>query len=925
MMRLPLLAVFALAATAAPTTEEPVCSDTKPCPQTGDPKADTHFCRPAVAASGAACEAEKVTCAKLSVRGESCGGTGLECFRNKCAGALVCRKNPVTLPGDNPPELPGTCAKQCDLGGDKKVFEGWTGPVDATPANWCKTRYCDGSGATDAGELKDTTGNPDTCPTDVASGLKCCPEADKAKKAKDTDPEPVQVCCGATGKWIVLTEADGSDKKEKQYCAHVLAAKDSTAAPFSESCKDQCSVADPAMKFDDGWKGPDVREGKWCNTCVCTRTQMQCTDRPCPKLQCCAEGDKTAPDADEVCCGVTGKWVAKDAADMVTCHGVTRAFDAEVAAPFHAKCDALRDCKFTSNVEVTVKNGESAADPRPGQGCNLCACADGKLTCATEVCEAPKCCAAGDKTMGTAEVCCGLTGAWVAVETEGAKCGSHAAKVNGAAATGYPFFKECDPQCAANTAAGGPDKMVPLGWTAPSAHADAKWCDLCKCAVAAGAPAGTAPVVTCTTLAGCPETKCCRSDNNKVPEGFACCGATRKWVKVDEKTKKVMCAGVTLDDPGMNTPKAPLATVCDAPVECTLPGGKKLGDGLTGRAAGDEWCNLCRCDAGAHECTKHTCTKKCCDKATRPSDAYRCCGADGLWVAKRADDTFMCGGVLVAADAAHVYPATGTEAEQGICEVATATMCKLRDAAETEVALGWSGSGRGDKWCHTCKCRAADLGKPVWCPATPATCPEQAALRCCEAEITAGNVCCGLTGEVVPEAGMCGSVNLKDAGFAADKAPLGAACPKCTVDGHAEPQAAGWKGYVLGDNWCKQCQCIAGGHTRCFAEGSGCPELKCCRPNTKPAGVDSLCCGATGEWVEGDVMGVAECAGHKTAANEAAPKKPFHTGTCDDPAGGCTIPNVDKPVPVGWVGKVNCNYCACLAMDVHRCTTRTCL
>ena len=865
-MRLPLLAVFALAAAETP----------KPCTSNTDCTKDKEFCRAAVDASGVACDAKKMTCAKLSVRGETCGGAGKACFLNKCKGALVCRENGVNA------KLPGTCAKQCDVEG-KKVFEGWTGPAKEAK-DWCHTRYCDGSSKTDAGDLKTTAGSAGkTCPTDIATGLRCCVGAGKSG----------QVCCGATGAWMM---PDG-----KATCGHVLAEAGSKAAPFSKTCTEACAKAVP--KRDDGWKGPDATPGKWCNTCVCALTEVKCTARTCPALVCCPPGDKT-PKTEQACCGATGKWVTKDAKGMVTCSGVTKKFVADLKEePFHAECTKTRECKFFSNVLVTVAHTKKDINPRVGQGCNECTCTDGTLGCDTKKCDAPKCCDPAAKPKEAA-VCCGLTGDWVKVDAA-TKCGSHATQVKPAAG-GYPFFKACDAQCAPNTAVGGPKEKVPLGWTGINKLAAAKWCDTCKCAVAAGAPAGTPPVVTCTTHAACPEAKCCPGP---APGGYKCCGVTRRWEKVVDG--KVQCGGVAVAEASV---KAPLGVVCPDKNKCTLPGGAKLEDGQSGPDAGAQWCNRCRCEAGTPKCTKHTCTKRCC-KATMPTKGtYRCCGANGVWVPKDGDDKYRCGSALVADGADQLF-ADG----KGLCAAVppASTKCKLHNTAKTEVALGWTGSGLGDKWCHTCKCSAADLGKAVSCPATPVKCPAQAELRCCTGTPKKDEVCCGLTGKWVGPADMCGPVSLKLAAITA-VAPLAAACKTCTRD--TETVAPGWTGLVPGDNWCKKCHCLTSGKLACTT--TTCPKLRCCRTEDKPAAGTSQCCGATGKWVK-EVKGELTCAGHTIKATVAAPKKPFNTVACPTDK-TCTIPGVTGKVHVGWVGKVDCNYCVCKAADSFACSTRVC-
>ena len=892
-MRLPLLAVFALAAATDPKPK--TCDGDSAC-------GDTGFCRVAAGPSGACDKALPKTCATRSLRGQPCGGDGGEtqdCFRQKCKGDLVCRVNAANA------KLPGACAKQCEVDG-KKVFEGWTGPAKDAK-NWCHTRYCDGSGDKDEGEVK-VSGDDKVCPQGLETGLRCCVGAGK----------PNQVCCGATGAWLT---PDG-----KVTCAHVLAEAGSKAAPFSKTCTDACpATTKPAPgtpAHDDGWKGPDARDGKWCNTCVCTKGALACPDRECPKLKCCpAAAKKTG----QVCCGVTGEWVTKDAKDNVVCGGVTMPYKADLATqPFHAACAGLRGCSLFSNVAVTKANGEKVFNPTKGQGCNECTCKDGTLDCPTAKCEAPKCCDAEMKPKTGEHVCCGLDGLWKKVDGA-AKCGSYATQVEAKPAVGYPFFKACEPHCAANTAAGGPDKKVPLGWTGPkmkavtpardaAVTADVPWCDTCMCAVAAGAPAGTAPVVTCTTHAACPAVKCCPGPSPGAD--YACCGTTRRWVKaVDGKVK---CGGHEL---AKDSTKLPLKAICTD--KCTLDGGAVLSDGQSGPDAGAHWCKRCRCEGTTATCTTNVCKKKCCaaDKSKLPAGrTYRCCGASGEWVPKD-DETgkYRCG-AHVLATGEPLFPDSGTAEAQGTCPPPTPTKCTLFNAAATEVEQGWTGPGLGaTNWCHGCKCSAADVGKKVSCPTGPA-CPPKEKLLCCakEAAAPATDVCCGLTGEWVKPDGHCGAVNLKLSGTAG--LPITAACTtECTLEG-GKKVPVGWFGQVPGAKWCNKCRCTSDGKLKCMTKT--CSAERCC---AKPKVGTVACCGVTGEWVAA-VGGRYACGGLKVEVADTD-KAPFHQVGCTA-ATKCALPDA-TPVAAGWWGKKgdNCNHCYCkagAAAGELKCTERPC-
>ena len=911
MTRLPLLAALAVTAAGTPTT----CETDKEC-------GEGLFCRAAVAAFGGVCDSSlPMTCAKLSGRGEPCGGGGGEaydCFRNRCKSPLSCRKT-VGAKED----LPGTCAKQClvDLEGKESltVYEGWTGPAK-DPTKWCQKRYCDGTGDTERGELKDVGGD-DTCPQDLAGGLRCC--VGEGEKGKG------QECCGSTGSWVTPV-VDGTVT-----CAGVEAkAGGKLAAPFSRTCTGVCARKG-AEAVDDRWKGPSTEAGEWCNTCVCARGALACTKHRCPALKCCSTADREKK-VEQACCGVSGKWVTKDGKGNVVCGGVTLPYKADLAtAPFHAACTDPRTCTLFSNVAVTVAHEESVANPRRGQGCNECTCTDGTLACATAVCGGLKCCDGAKKPDVGEQLCCGLTGEWVAAGGDGT-CGAYATQVTpegkkvGVAATGYPFFEACAPQCAANTGVGGPDKAVPVGWTGrKGAFTDGGkagtplWCDTCACGFAKGAKADAPPVVTCTTHGACPAVLCCPG---KAPadSGYACCGATRRWVKatpVKGGKDQVACGGVTV---AADSTAAPLDKACTA--TCTLPGGAVLGEGLSGPDAGEHWCKRCRCEKGKPECTKNACEKRCC-RAALPKEpasaAHRCCGASGVWVALDATTkTYWCGGALVADGAAQLHAdpeGAGTDAEKGICEtvVEADTRCKLHNAAETVVEQGWSGPGLGVSWCHTCRCGAADVRGKVSCPTGP--CPAAEKLLCCAKTKDTGEVCCGLTGEWVASDKMCGDVDLGVAGTDAGTAPVAAACVKCTLPEGGAEVAVGWFDFAPGANWCNKCHCAADGELKCTQRVCRAPT--CCAGD-KGADTD-VCCGATGDWVAvgtGADAGKYACGGVAVAKADTD-KLPFFEACTT----GCVLPDA-TPVAVDWAGKKGdgCNYCKCVSDGVLRCSTRVC-
>eukprot|EP00754_Rhynchopus_humris_P026401 Rhum_TRINITY_DN15013_c0_g3::Rhum_TRINITY_DN15013_c0_g3_i1::g.134942::m.134942 len=889
MMRLPLMAVFALAA----------ATDPKPCKDDAACNKVEEFCRASANPTGA-CDAKlPMTCAKRSLRGERCGGGGgaaQDCFRQKCKAPLVCREN------KSDKNLPGSCAKQCMVDG-KPVFEGWTGPVDASdPTKWCQTHYCDGSGAKETGELK-VNGAGKPCPVSLETGLLCCKEEEK---------KTGQVCCGATGEWLT---PDGKVK-----CAYVVAKADSKGAPFSKTCKDACVVKNPPApdaKYDDGWKGPNVAAGKWCNLCVCARGALKCPERPCPALKCCPTATKKA---NQVCCGVTGEWVTKDGENNVMCAGIKMPFAEGLAKePFHAACAGARGCKVNSNFEKMIADGEKIDNPTKGKGCNKCTCTDGKMVCEKKECPAPKCCDAEDKLAATG-VCCGLDGLWKAVDGT-AQCGSHKTQVEGKAASGYPFFKACEPHCAVSTDVGGPDKKVPLGWSGPKVSVQttgrnaqvtgatpAPWCDTCRCDIPAGAKLGTPPVLTCTTHNECPKVKCCPG---KKPSGdWACCGVTRQWVKAVDG--KVACGGH--DDLAVASDKAPLSTECT--LKCKLPGGGELGDGLSGPAGGSEWCKRCRCNGPSTtpQCTTNVCTKKCCaaKKPTLPGTTFLCCGASGEWVAKdKKTNTYKCGpheittgGPLFEGD---------TDAEKGVCPPKGETQCSLNNAGSTKVDMGYVGSGYGSTWCRTCKCRAEDGGKPVKCPTKP-TCPPKEALHCCAKERAVDtDVCCGLTGEWVKPDAWCGAVNLKISGSTV--VPITEACKtQCELEGGKKVDE-GWSGQATGANWCNTCHCAKDGNLKCTAKKCDAITTLCC---VGPKEANKACCGTTGKWVT-STAGKYPCGGLKAEEADTA-RLPF-TSVCTKK---CALPSGTE-VGLGWWGEKgdNCNHCYCKDSGIA-CTERPC-
>ena len=876
MMRLPLVAVFGLAAAVTAKT----CTDDKGC-------AADEFCRVAVAASGAACDkALPKTCVKRSVRGGSCeggGGEDHECFINKCLDTLACRPNSQVLT----PALPGACAKQCDIGGGEMVFEGWTGPVEGA-GKWCHTRYCDGSDDKEPkGVLKTTGGDASApCPTDLTNGLRCCVGAGDAA---------TQACCGATGAWVT------KDATGKVKCANVEAAHGGKlAAPFSKTCTDACPATTTpppgTPAHDDGWKGPSTVDKKWCNTCVCTKGALACPDRECPKLACCPPGDKKA---DQVCCGVTGEWVTKDAKDNVVCGGVTVPYKADLATqPFHAACAATRDCVVSTTPAKTIAHGKTERNPKAGQGCNTCTCTDATAVCETAYCPPAQCCRDAKPTTGE-QVCCGIDGLWKAVDTT-AKCGVSVPTqaAGGGAATGYPFSAACV-GCEADVYVKGAWKKqtVSVGWKGPKQGG--VWCDTCTCKVN-GAP------TVCTAVADekdCPAARCCSAAAPAPTAEYVCCGATGRWVKKGAGNT-VSCGGVAFTEGDPDT-AALLGAACTAGV-CTLTGGEKVADGWAGRNKGADWCKLCTCDNKAVpklSCTTNACTVRCCvgPKPTSPG-TWKCCGATATWVKDDAAGDYSCGGVTLK---------TGDQLTDTVCPTVdpATTKCTLHDAAATKVGQGWTGSGLGTNWCHSaCKCTAAAAGKPVSCPA--GTCPAVEKLLCCAKEkVVPAHVCCGLTGEWVAADAKCGPVDLALAGTAA--APVSAACATCTAGTATVP--VGWFGSVPGAQWCNKCRCVRDGTLKCTTKT--CPPAKCCAA----AKVGTVaCCGTTGEWVAA-VGGKYTCA-HLTVEEADKGKAPFAdacAGTCDHDG---------TPVALGWAGKKGdgCNYCKCVTAGNLQCSTRVC-
>eukprot|EP00754_Rhynchopus_humris_P026392 Rhum_TRINITY_DN15013_c0_g1::Rhum_TRINITY_DN15013_c0_g1_i1::g.134915::m.134915 len=864
MLRLSVLAAAALAGAHA-------------CDSDGDCNAD-EICRVAVAASGRACDtAAAKTCVKRSLRKESCGGGGgaaQDCFRNQCLTTLACRPNQLS-----PATLPGTCVKQCDLGGGEMVYEGWRGAM-VEAGKWCHTRFCDGRDAKKtAGVLTPIGDTTAACPTDPASGLKCCAAAG--------DPT-TQACCGATGQWV--TKDKTTDKVECAGVKEAVGGPLTSAAPFGKSCTASCpAIPLPAPGIpahDDGWTGYSPLADKWCNKCLCSKGTTQCQTHKCPTLACCPPAAKKA---DQVCCGVTGEWVTKDKDDKVACGGVTLPYaDGLATQPFHAACAADRDCVVgTTKPPVTIPHGKTVRHPIAERGCNTCTCTDGKLVCETALCPPAQCCR-GEKPAGT-QVCCGLDGLWKPVDTT-AKCGASVPTQveGGGAATGYPFGAACV-GCEANVydkaATAWKKRIVSVGWTGPKETGVA--CDTCSCKVD-GDP------TVCTDLKACPAVRCCGAAAPAPAADYVCCGATGRWVRKGAGDA-VVCDGVAFVKGDPNT-DALLGAACAADV-CTLTGAEKVADGWVGRNTGADWCQLCRCDDKATPklaCTKNKCALRCCagPKPTTPG-TWKCCGATGVWVRENAAGDYSCGGVTLK---------TGVPLSDTECTAPATTKCTLHDAGATEVEQGWSGPGLGaTNWCRACKCGAAQAGGAVACPAVP-TCPAVEKLRCCGKEKTdAAHVCCGLTGEWVAADAQCGVVDLGVAGTAA--APVSAACPECTLYGTTKV-AVGWRGFVPGTNWCNKCLCTRDGNLKCSTRT--CPALTCCAA----AKVGTVaCCGTTGEWVAESSPGKYTCA-HVTVEDADKLRGPF----ADACAGTCTLADGTTKVAVGWAGKKGdgCNYCKCV-------------
>ena len=515
MLRLSVLAAAALAGAHACTTH-------------ADCTAADEFCQPAVAAGGAGCDLTGVagTCVKRSGRGAPCGGSDAAahaCFRKECETTLACRPNSHVAD----PLLPGSCAKQCDAGGAVgMVFEGWTGAF-AEAGKWCHVRYCD-----NAGVMQPTGGAAATaCPTDLTDGLRCCVGAGEADEA----------CCGTTGAWV---KKDAADKVK---CAGVEGTHGGTLnAPFSKTCTDACPATTTPTRpaYNDGWKGRSAVAGEWCNTCVCAEGTVKCTDRPCPALKCCPNGG-----TGDACCGVTGEWVTKNAADEVVCGGVTIKVASLPQEPFAAECaTATRPCVVSTSPDVKILHGVTTRNPKAGQECNTCTCTDGVAVCETAACPPAQCCRGEKPTDGAAYVCCGIDGKWKKVDGT-AKCGASVPTQDpmpatpGTASTGYPFSAACK-GCLADVfdkdTPGWMKQTVPVGWTGPKQGG--VWCDTCTCKVD-GDP------TVCTSVADVPAcvaahpTQCCSAAAPAPAAEYECCGATGRWVKKGANDE-VVCGGV---------------------------------------------------------------------------------------------------------------------------------------------------------------------------------------------------------------------------------------------------------------------------------------------------------------------------------------------------------------------------------------------
>eukprot|EP00754_Rhynchopus_humris_P026969 Rhum_TRINITY_DN15052_c0_g1::Rhum_TRINITY_DN15052_c0_g1_i2::g.134985::m.134985 len=926
-MRQILLASLAVLSAAVQTPPAPPSPSCEPACEEGK------ACRFGIGSDGQSCTTESV-CVETVKRSEFCSEANAEksCFSGTCADGLTCRERIV--PGF---DVEGVCVATCKVG-EKVWKEGEIGP--GAGDKWCNKQRCGSDGTmVPSGEVKDT------CP--VAKDLKCCANPPTTNKEN-------HACCGTTGLWV-LKDTDG-----RYACDEVVTTADvrvTPVAPFAHGCLGACGEG-----MDEGWEGTSPDPAQFCNTCRCRKGELTCTTQDCSKKMKCCPNFFDLPGVK--CCGITGDWVVPREGEY-KCGGFTVSSDEAKGVPFsNEKCPTFDPTSCRVGDE-TIRNGESAQNPHPALWCNLCDCNDGVATCTDTTCPKTddlKCCLQSEKTL-TKRACCGITGKWIG---GGELCGGVKAKFL-LPQTAAPFQSACEGagECFPNTAVGGPNVVVPEGWSGPSEKAGASWCDTCRCSKATpvdvcvnklvdgkewkksafgltatcsnilpgtcgimnirapkardyccacgGGETQQGPGVTCTTIeeADC-TIGCCPSEAPGAAEDYACCGISKKWVKKAADGTFTCGAHVTKSVDG-----EPFAKECEK--TCKHTGAKDdaaayLYTGWSGRDWGTNWCNMCRCKADGLACTTHTCKKRCCPKDDKPTDGSPvCCAATGKWIVPNSDGDLKC---------AHVVFKAGEDIGPVGEECSDPEQC----TSDPVRNVGWRGAGTGADWCKTCKCAVVEDAPKYTC-AGP-VCPEQADLSCCDPALEPTDkdkrACCGITGDwVTTDADdiTCGPVTIPHAADLA--APFNKACPTCSVTGLDDPVAVGWMGLErTAEKWCTKCHCIArGGAAELSCAARDCGELKCCAGAAPDSG-DWACCGKTGEWVKknGDDFTCDSVVSSKTDL------PPFADKCADDAV--CTDDEFDTPLAPGtvaWIGDDNCKMCHCSTDKKLTCRPARCV
>jgi hypothetical protein len=270
-----------------------------------------------------------------------------------------------------------------------------------------------------------------------------------------------------------------------------------------------------------------------------------------------------------------------------------------------------------------LNGGKVVEDQWSGVGtgtdwCNHCMCAAGKLICTTLSCgvttaapnvanatAAPqaqigKTCVNGDAIVhdgwmgrGTGSKWCKMCVCQAAVSVY-TVCSQNAC-TDAPTTTPAPTKLDWMTMCKRGTS------FMPDGWTGMGADKD--WCNRCTCSKTR---------MSCTSMVCGANPNVCMNGHNPVPYGWVGTGKGAQWCNQCRCTKKSfvctpkICGENPDADGNTSTPTA--APKLDT--NSCVNGGVKVADGWHGPAAGDAYCNVCTCKAGALTCTEQACPPK---------------------------------------------------------------------------------------------------------------------------------------------------------------------------------------------------------------------------------------------------------------------------------------------------------------------------